>query len=57
MIERQIVNGRPATVAYLTNAFEPADADTAQCIKVLFDDGDVVFLASPIAGDTPGNPT
>lgn len=44
MIERTEVSGRPATVAYITKDFEPADKKTAQLAKVIFDDGDVVFL-------------
>ena len=46
MIERQTINGRGATVAYMTDAFEPADKATAPYAKVLFDDGEMLLLAS-----------
>jgi hypothetical protein len=46
MIEHQIIHGREATVAYLTDAFEPATPDTATLGKVTFDDdGETLFLA------------
>ena len=48
MIERQTIDGRDASVAYLTNKFAPATADTAQYAKVLFDDGDMLFLATGV---------
>jgi hypothetical protein len=48
MIERQTIDGRDATIAYLTNKFAPATADTAQYVKVLFDDGELFFLATDI---------
>jgi hypothetical protein len=48
MIERQVISDRPASVAYLTNEFAPATADTAQYVKVLFDDGEMILLATGI---------
>lgn len=42
----QIVSGRPATIAYLTADFEPADENNYVIMKVLFDDGDSTFLLS-----------
>ena len=48
MIERQTIDGRDASVAYLTNKFAPATADTAQYVKVLFDDGEMILLATGI---------
>ena len=48
MIERQTIDGRDATIAYLTNKFAPATVDTAQYVKVLFDDGELFFLATDI---------
>jgi hypothetical protein len=45
VIERQTIDGRKATVAYLKGAsFAPADADDYDLAKVIFDDGQVVFL-------------
>lgn len=48
MIERQTIDGRDASIAYLTNKFAPATADTAQYVKVLFDDGGMILLATDI---------
>ena len=44
MIERQTIDGREATIAYLTAAFEPAGKDDAALVKVIFDDGEQMFL-------------
>jgi hypothetical protein len=38
MIERQKLQGREATVAYLTAKFEPASKDEAELVKVTFQD-------------------
>ena len=43
MVVRMDVEGRPATVSYLTTAFEPTDASTAELIKIVWDDGAVAF--------------
>jgi hypothetical protein len=53
MIERTMVSGRPATVAYLTRDFQPADKDTWELAKVLFDDGEMVLLSAEL----PQKPT
>jgi hypothetical protein len=50
MIVQQNVSGRPATVAYLTSDFEPANDDAYDFAKVIFDDGEVVFLIGPDPG-------
>ena len=42
MIERQKIEGRDATVAYLTADFAPASADTAALVKVIYDGGEMV---------------
>lgn len=47
MIERTTIEGRAATVAYIKRDFTPADKDTWEYAKVLFDDGEMVLLASP----------
>ena len=44
MIERQKVNGRDATVAYLASDFNPVDKTKATMVKLIFDDGDIYFL-------------
>lgn len=43
MIERQNIEGRDATVAYLNAEFEPATKDDWTLVKIIFDDGEVVF--------------
>jgi hypothetical protein len=53
MIERQTIDGRAATVAYLYDGFEPADKRDFDLVKIIFDDGQTVF-ASP---DEPDEPT
>lgn len=49
MIRQEIIDGRAATLSYLSNAFEPANEETAQLIKIVFDDGESVFLKHPNA--------
>lgn len=44
MIERQTIDGRQAFVAYVKGDFEPCDAADATLIKVIFDDGGMLFL-------------
>ncbi len=43
MIERQKLDGRMATIAYLNEDFTPGDRD-APYAKVIFDDGNMLFL-------------
>jgi hypothetical protein len=43
MIQRETVEGRPATVAYLDHDFEPATPETATLVKVMYDDGETAF--------------
>ncbi|MHB1330305.1 MAG: hypothetical protein ACYC2K_19065 [Gemmatimonadales bacterium] len=43
MIERDVIDGRPATVAYIDLEFNPVDKDKATFCKIIFDDGDVIF--------------
>jgi hypothetical protein len=44
MIKRETVGGREATVAYMRKDFTPVDdEDDAEMIKIIFDDGDVIF--------------
>jgi hypothetical protein len=44
MIENTTVNGKLATVAYITRDFTPASKEDAEMAKVLFEDGGVAFL-------------
>lgn len=41
MIENTTVEGRKAMVAYLKRDFTPADATTAEMVKIVFYDGEV----------------
>jgi len=44
MIKRETIDGKEAWAAYLTRDMEPADEDEAELIKLIFDDGKVMFL-------------
>lgn len=44
MIERQTIEGREAVVAYVTGDMQPAEKEDADLAKVVFDDGEVVWL-------------
>ena len=44
MIVHTSINGRAATVAYLHSDWSLASEDDADLLKVVFDDGDVIFL-------------
>lgn len=44
MIKREKVDGKEATVVYLNDKFEMADEDSATLVKVIFDDGRILFL-------------
>jgi hypothetical protein len=47
MIEHQIINKRPAAVAYFNHDFEPvSDLSQPHFAKVLFDDGECLILHS-----------
>jgi hypothetical protein len=50
MIERTLVNERPATVAYIDDKFRPVDREDATLVKVIFDDGERIFLTPPPEG-------
>ena len=49
MIEQETIEGRKATVAYMKEGFEPASKDEATLIKVVFEDGEVIWLTPPRA--------
>lgn len=44
MIERQTIDGRDVTVAYLTRDWQPATKDNHDLAKLLFDDGEMILL-------------
>ena len=44
-IRRMTVEGRPATVSYISYSFEPMPPDDADMVKVVFDDGGGIRLA------------
>ena len=46
MIEQQTFKGRAATVAYLSADFEPADKTSFDLAKIIFDDGETIWLAA-----------
>ena len=51
MIKRETINGRQATVCYMLDDFTPVDTPAeATLVKVVFDDGNVLFLvpADPV---------
>lgn len=43
MIERTSIGGRKATVAYLASKFKSVNPNDAEFVKIIFDDGQVVF--------------
>ena len=55
MIERTTVEGKPATVAYLTGNMQPATKEDHTFVKVIFDDGTVVFARKEQADDQVPN--
>jgi hypothetical protein len=48
MIEKQIIDGRPALVAYLDDKFNPVDKGKETLVKVVFTDpqGGSMFLTT-----------
>ena len=48
MIENTVINGRPATVAYLNDRFQPVDQADAALVKIHYNDGqrEVVFAVA-----------
>lgn len=48
MIERVVVEGRPATAAYINSDFEPVGKDQATLVKIIFDDGEDVLFLKPV---------
>jgi len=46
MIEKQTIDGREAMVAYLTGDMQPATKDDWVLAKVIFTDGEVIFVTN-----------
>ena len=44
MIEHQMIDGRNALVVYMNEKFEPSEKDSAVLIKVIFENGERIFL-------------
>lgn len=44
-LQETIINGRKATVAFMDNEFHPANRDVATMSKVIFEDGEVLFVS------------
>jgi hypothetical protein len=56
MIEKTEVDGRPATVIYLDADMIPVTRDEATLAKVLFDDGEHVWLTLEPGTNESGSP-
>jgi hypothetical protein len=53
-VERQVIDGRPATIAYFDAAWKPVDKNTSgHYAKVLFDDGEMLILQAPGTPEPP----
>lgn len=46
-LQHEIIDERHATVAYLRGDMQPCEPEQAERIKVMFDDGDVMWLTGP----------
>jgi predicted SnoaL-like aldol condensation-catalyzing enzyme len=55
MIEKQEIDGRPAMVAYLTENMEPASKDDWRLAKVMFEDGEIVFVTNVKVEEAAGD--
>jgi hypothetical protein len=42
-VTREVVNGKQATVSHLNDKWEPCDPKDAKLVKVVFDDGGIMF--------------
>ena len=50
MIVRETIDGRPCTVGYFTKDLKPSDPESAEIIKVHFDDGETMW-AYPVESE------
>lgn len=46
MIEQQTIDGREATIAYMDMDWNPVGKDDAELVKIVFDDGEMLFLTT-----------
>jgi len=44
VIEHRVIDGRKADIVYMKEDFTPCDPEKAELIKVLFEDGEALFL-------------
>jgi hypothetical protein len=51
MIAQEMIDGRPALVAYLDEDGSPAATKEAPRVKVIYDDGEIVFAVRSDAGE------
>lgn len=51
MIRREEIDGRPATVAYLDDEFQPVEFEKATVLKIIYDDGEVAFARVGAEGE------
>jgi hypothetical protein len=43
MIEHTVIDGKPATVAYIKNGWKPGTKDDHDFVKITFEDGRMVI--------------
>ncbi len=46
IVERKILDGRPASVTYLDMQFKPVERSKSVMAKVCFDDGEQMFMVT-----------
>jgi len=56
MIEHTTVDGKPATVAYIDDKFNPVEKGKATLIKIRWDDGEQIILAASTQRQPPPKP-
>jgi hypothetical protein len=44
MITLGTINNRPATIVFLDDNMDPTSEEAATIVKVIFDDGEILFL-------------
>ena len=56
MIEHINIDGKPATVAYIDDKFNPVEKGKATLIKIRWDDGEQIILAASTQRQPPPKP-